>query len=226
MFQFNRVILFGVLFCLSESSTLKGLEEIEIAGIESTDVPLISFTEASTDEISTELPNHLLSHAKENSLFSEDELTEPATINNGTFFLLKMTVKESWTDNFMDKKSDSFNQLANSLGTELIDLIDNTQQSKQQNLTNFKLVEVRPSKESKDKVYVTFLVTAKNEISGEEMSNEIKNRVSIYGGIYTVQATIEGFAMTNITEDEANDLESEKVACSTGKRNFNFTSRK
>lgn len=226
----TKVIVFVVALAYSgESSTLKGLNDIETVGIESTDVPVQLFTETATEEFPTEAPEDLpksqmLKQLEEipisNESRSTDELTEPADIENGSFFKLMMTVKQDWTDEFMDRKSEPFNKLAEGLGGELIDLIDNSQESKEINMTSFHLVEVQPSKESEGKVYATFVVSAKKEISGEDLSIAIKNRVALYGAVYNYEATNEGFVVANITEEEAKEMESEKIACSSGKRNF------
>lgn len=212
------------LACSGESLTLKGLDENESIGIEATDVPILASIETETEILQTETPEVLpdsqpLEYLEEKTISAENlstDLTEPIEIKDGSLFRLMMTIKQNWTDDFMDKKSEPFINLAVGLGGELIDLIDNSQEAKDPNITSFKLVEVRPSKESKEKVYVTFIVSAKKEISGEEMSIAIKNRVAIYGSIYSYEATIEGFNLANITEEEATDMESEKIACSSG----------
>lgn len=199
---------------------------------EASETPIAEFTETpdvSSAEITTE---ENVSVAPEQNEAMELEYAPPTidevTILNetlsselhiGSVFRLMMTVVTKWNDEFMERTSPMFKTLSTELGAELIDFIDNSQEANEVNVTDFKLVEVLPSKDSSDKVYVTFVVSSKNELNGKELSECISNRIMSHGGFYEHKATLEGFVLENITKEEAQDYEETKVACDLGEFN-------
>lgn len=197
------------------ASSLKNLET-QAAAFETTEVSTLS-TEEITEETPTDFSetDETFDEPKSNESLRSEE-TPAAEIKDGSNFRLTITVVQRWSDEFLNKDSATFNKLAKGLGGELVDLIDNSQEAKEMNVTNFKLVEVRPSKDSPDKVYATFIVTSEKVLNGEDLSNEISNKIALYGLIYEQPLTLEGFKFENITEDEASDAESGKVICDLG----------
>lgn len=221
MFSWKVLAVLAVLVSCSESSSLKGYDDIETLYEDLTELPDISIPETSTDEVFTEPPESVKSREKDSSENPTSEAHPDSTeIKDGKFFELKMTIEQKWFESFLDEDSETFNNLSTTLGSELIDLIDNSREAKEPNMTNFKLVEVLPSKASKEHIYVTFVISSKQEISGEDLSIAIKNRILIYQSIYTYNATEEGFSLKNITKERAMELESERfprITCGTGK---------
>lgn len=215
MLRIKVIAILAVLICGSNSSTLKGLEgsDSSIIDIDTTEAPPLTITELSTEDLPTE-------SSEEKPISNESNsagLTEPAEIDDGLYFRLMMTVKQNWTEDFLDRKSESFVSLSKGLGSELIDLIDNSKEAKEPNMTIFKLVDVQPSQQSQENIYVTFVVSAKKEISGEDLSNAVQNQISIYGAIYNYEATKEKFVVEKITDEEAKEMEKEPIACTSGK---------
>ena len=222
----NEIVLcLLVVLSVCNSSFLKTFDNdltaaaTEMPSIEFTLTPDLPSTEITTEEISTETPEeaeptHFIDQPVEDVLSHE---TQPAETHNGSLFRLMMTVYTKWNDDFMEKTSVTFNKLATELGGELIDFIDNSYELAEMNVTVFKLVEVRPSKDSLEKVYVTFIVSSKKEFKSENLRNLISNRIISQGGIYEYKVTIESFVLESISREEAQDYEDIKVACDLGK---------
>ncbi|CRL07756.1 CLUMA_CG020710, isoform A [Clunio marinus] len=206
-------------------------DEIPIDSIHSDEPPTIfettefheEFTLKSFDLIteSSEIIETENTEEPSKSMSASDETKHVKTINSGTCFRLMMTVVEKWSDEYLNRNSEKFKTLASGLGMELIDLIDNSKESTEPNMTTFKLVEVVPSKDSPDKIYVTFIVTSKNEISGEDLSIAVSTQISLYQSIYEYSATSDGFVVENISEEIAESYDVENIACNSGER-FHF----
>lgn len=194
------------------ASSLKNLET-QAAAIEVTEVSTEEITEETPTDFSE--PGETFDEPKSNESLRSEE-TPAVEIKDGSNFRLTMTVVQRWSDEFLNKDSETFNKLAKGLGGELVDLVDNSQEAKEINVTNFKLVEVRPSKDSAEKVCATFIVTSEKVLNGEDLSNEISTRITLYGFIYEQPLTLEGFKFENITEEEANEAGSGKVICDLG----------
>lgn len=221
MLKLEVILLFILAIRCGRTSYLKNPDLIEIESEFPTDFPSTETTTETVTEVSqmendvTEsfFNSPLVQLSENESTADETELVE---IPSGTYFRLMMTVFQVWTDDFMDKSSEKFQQLDTGLGSELIDLVDNSRESLEPNLTNFKLVEVLPSKDSIEKVYVTFVVSSKTEISGEDLSNKISTRISLYNGIYDYNATNEGFKIQLISREAALEYDEEKSKCDSG----------
>jgi hypothetical protein len=140
--------------------------------------------------------------------------TPEVNIGNGRFFELKLTIEETWNDDYLNRSSDIFKQLGKNLGAELIDLADNSLEAKEINTTNFKLIEVWPAKVSAG-IYVTFLMTSENEIDGENLHLKFSNQIRINNEIYTYKATLDGFVFKKINEERVEQLmeESNREIC-------------
>lgn len=221
-----KIIVNEIVVCLlfvltgCNSSYLKTFDEL-IA--EPTDLPPLEFTvspdwsstTATMEEVETEAPEIHLAQSESTNSYE----TQPIELHNGPVFRLMMTVVTKWNDDFMERTSPLFNKLASELGSELMDFIDNSQEESEINVTNFKLVEVLPSKDSSEKVYVTLVVLSKKDFNGEDLSNAISSRIISHGGIYEYKATIEGFVLENISREEAQDYDEEKTACDLGEFN-------
>lgn len=183
-----KIILVFAVALNCESSTLKNLEDVDAF----TESPEISSTEeVVTEEILEEITEELYESAK------PDE-TPAAGIKRGFFFLLSLTIDEKWNDDFFSRSSEVFKTLDTHLGAELIDFVDNSVEATEVNTTNFKLIEVLPSRDSK--LYVTFVMTSKTELDGEVLFNAITNKIITYQEIYDYKATIDGFVLRNIDE--------------------------
>ena len=103
-------VAFSLQVC--KCSTLKNLEEVESStGDSETSAPENYSLENINDEPSTEV-------------FKSGETLE-AVPDNGSFFLLKMTIEETWSEDLFNKSSDHFKTLAKRLGSELTDLVRN-----------------------------------------------------------------------------------------------------
>lgn len=128
---------------------------------------------------------------------------ESSEIDSGRFFRISMTISTSWSDEYSDKSSGTFNKLAIGLGSELTDFIDNYYDSHEVNLTEFKLVGVQRSKNSGEEIYATFIVTSKRELRGDDLSSVIINRISESGGFYEHKATVDDFVFETISKEDA-----------------------
>lgn len=213
-------LLVVVVLC-SEPSHMKSVEndlavtEADIITYEITDVPEMSLNEEPTESVTENFENFLPSSSSE---ISKSDETKPVEIPNGSFFRLKMTILHlKWNDDFMDRTSKTFQKLATNLGAELIDFIDNSQESSEPNVTNFKLVEVLPSKETAENLYVTFIISSKKELSGEDLNNSIVNQINLYGKIYEHEANADGYVLEKISKDEALKYDDAVTRCDSGK---------
>lgn len=139
-------------------------------------------------------------------------------LHDGSFFVLMLTILKNWQDEYSNKQSVVFKTLATDLGSQLIDFIDNSQEAKEPNITDFKLIEVRPCSDSLEKIYVTFIVTSKRELKGEELRDALTNQINIYGAFYDFKALFDGFVLKNISKEEGELLDFEShVMCESGK---------
>lgn len=232
----NEIILcLLVLLSGCNSSFLKSFDNeltadvTENPSIEFTATPDLPSAEPTTEENVTEAAQpdhrnrtdfeHIVKPSHPEVERNNSSVTQPIDRNNNSIFRLMMTVFAKWNDQFMEKTSSTFTTLANELGVELMDFIDNSQESNAINVTDFKLVEVLPSKDSSEKLYVTFVVTPSKEFAGEDLSNAISSRILNHGGIYEYKATIEGFVLEKITREEAQDYDETKAACDLGRIN-------
>lgn len=125
-----------------------------------------------------------------------------------------MTILESWDDEFMNKSSLKFKDLAENLGAELVDFLDNALQSTETNLTSFNLVLACSF--SHHETYVTFIVSSKKELSVEDLAGAISNRIIIEGRIYDRNATIEGFVFEQVDKETAKEYRNGNFSCETG----------
>lgn len=141
----------------------------------------------------------------------DEEETLPAEIElkGGKLFLLRMTVAAEWSDEFDDKTSAAFNNLATELGAELKTFVE---KKLEVNETEFKLIEVQPIKASSEAIYVTFLVSSVTELNGEDFSNAISNQINLYEAIEKFKVMTNDFAVENVTEEDLhNSLRNEEV---------------
>jgi SEA domain len=123
------------------------------------------------------------------------------------FFQLKMTVLDhQWNDDYKNPESRPFKSLAEQLGSELIDFVDNSKEAIEPNVTNFSLVKVSRSPDASDKIFVTFVVSSKVEINGEELKELLLNQINLYGSFYEKAVSNEGFVFDSITEEEADSF--------------------
>lgn len=211
-------VMLLLLSCNCEASILKSEdvttvvpEVIETTEITSSEVPSVSnLAEAPSITIDSAEPPI----SAENTTSDE---TQPIEVQNGSYFLLMMTILQDWSDEFMNKESDAFLHLAKNLGGELIDLINNSQESKDINVTDFKLVEVQPSKNSLSSIYVTFVVSSRRELKGDELSGALSNQILLYGAVYEHKASIEGFMFKNISQEEAERDFGVQIICESGR---------
>lgn len=195
--------------CSSIKSAVSEVTEAEAQDINFTEASQVLSTEAATESV-----EHFEPASGENSqeplvenTYSDE--TRPAMERPGLFFLLRLTIVADYSEAFENRESQAFKNLANNLGSELIDLVDNAFGSNEPNITNFKLVEVLPSRNSAKKVYVTFIISAKKEVNGQILENAISVQLSMYSAIYSHEATDEGFLLKNITKEEAEDYAEE-----------------
>lgn len=205
---------------IQDLPTLQQLEDIENDLIAEDNVQFITPQET-FEMIKSENPTDVMQvdeHAEvpPTTVIASGE-TQNVELHDGSFFLLMMTIVEAWRDDYMNKESKSFKNLSHHLGSELIDFIDNSQESREPNVTDFKLVEVHPSSDSLEKIYVTFIVSSKREISGEDLSIALSNRINIHGGFYEFKATFDGFVLKNISKEEGERDFGSIVMCESGK---------
>lgn len=216
---FTNLLVFVVIVKCCESSYLKSVDsalpETEILIDETTELSDFRTVETST-ESSTEITENSDKFTSSPSSEITSDETQHVDMQNGQLFRLKMTISENWNDDFMDTSSEAFNNLAKTLGSELMDFVDNSQEANQPNLTTFKLVEVQPSQDSIENVYVTFVISSPEEISGKDLADSLSNRIILYGEIYVTKATIDGFALERITEKELETHNEAKVLCHSG----------
>lgn len=218
--MFKPLLLFYIIaISACQSSYLKtsdyeSVTESEIKFEKSTGNQEITLTEATTFTAIEIIDN--LQVLNETKLEENSLETEPVEVPDD-IFRLKMTIVERWSNDFLDKKSERFRKLGSNLGSHLIDLIDNSKESIEPNITQFKLVEVQPSKGSAKKVYVTFIASSKLQLSKEDLHNAITNRIILYGDIYEYEATMEGFSLEIITKEEASEYDDVLIVCDTGK---------
>lgn len=203
------------------ASEIQNFATTELVDGLSTDEPTYSETTGTDRYDEQSIVNSPASMVSIESLRSDE--TKAVEIHNGSLFRLMMTIFTTWDDDFMEPSSETFKNLSNGLGSELIDFIDNSQEATELNVTNFKLVEVQPSKDSMEKIYVTFLVSSKKELSGEDLSIAISNRIILYGGIYDYKATVEGFVLENISQEVADQLVEKRAACDSGEVSAAFS---
>lgn len=104
------VVYLAFLLQVCKCSTLKNFEEVE----SSTDDSETSATENYSFEVINDEPS--------TEVLKSGETLE-AIPENGSFFLLKMTIEEQWNENLHNKSSDDFKTLAKRLGSELTDLV-------------------------------------------------------------------------------------------------------
>lgn len=220
---FVNLLVFVILVKLSESSYLKNVDlalpETEILTGETTERSDFTSAETST-ETTTEITEDSENFTNLPSSEINSDETQHVDMQNGQLFRLKMTIFEKWNDDFMDASSEAFNNLAKTLGSELMDFVDNSQEANQPNLTTFRLVEVQPSQDSIENVYVTFIISSPEEISGKDLANSLSNRIILYGEVYVTKATIDGFALEKITEKELEMYNEAKVLCHSGGKYF------
>lgn len=218
---FTNLLVFIVIVKCCESSYLKNVDsalpEAEILAAETTERSDFTTAETST-ESSTEITENSDNFTSSPSSEITSDETQHVDMQNGQLFRLKMTISENWNDDFMDTSSDAFNNLARTLGSELMDFVDNSHEANQPNLTTFKLVEVQPSQDSIENVYVTFVISSPEEISGKDLADSLSNRIILYGEIYVTKATIDGFALERITEKELETYNEAKVLCHSGRK--------
>lgn len=221
---FTSLLVFVLVVKCCESSYLKSVDaalpETEILTDETTEQSDFTSAEASTEtatEIAESSDSFTNLPSSEIEITNSDE-TQHVDMRNGQLFQLKMTIFEKWNDDFMDTSSEAFKNLARTLGSELMDYIDNSQEANQPNITTFQLVEVQPSQGSIENVYVTFIISSPEEISGKDMADSLSNRIILYGEIYVTKATIDGFALQKITEKELEMYSEAKVLCHSGER--------
>lgn len=196
------LVISAALICC-ETSTLKKFEYVKNYQSH-TD----SAEHSSTEKVDTEDANTEGYFAESNEILKSGETPE-ASIKNGNYFLLRLTIDEKWNEDFCNRSSDVFKTLAKNLGSELIDLVDNSVEATEINTTNFILIEVLPSRDSK--LYVSFVMTSKTEIDGEVLYNALTNKININHEIYTYKATIDGFVLRNISKEEGDILAEEFV---------------
>lgn len=212
MMKLMKVILvIAVAFKCCEASTLKlNHDEAETFQTSTESLTEMSWTESI--EINTE-NDFSASIIDEPSTELKSDETPEVIIEDGKFFLLKMTIDDQWADDYLNRSSEVFKTLSINLGSELIDLVDNSVEATEVNTTNFRLIEVLPSIDSK--LYVTFVMTSRMNIDGEKLYNAISNKIAINNEIYTYKATIEGFVLRNINKEITDELmeESEKEIC-------------
>lgn len=204
------LLIVAVHCCESSSIKIEQLEsETENAAFDTTEAIYVPLTEE-YEEATTETPESL-----ENSFADETQIVD---MLNGKLFRLKMTIEEQWNNDFMDTSSATFKKLASSLGSELIDFIDNSKESAQPNMTSFKLVEVQPSHNSIETVYVTFVISSVDDVSGREIAMSLSNQINLYGVIYVTNATNDGFVLERISEEDAEAYSQKKIFCHSGKK--------
>lgn len=211
------VLLFLVLVLgRCNSSFLKTLDKgLTAAATESPDYGFIGLPDLSstTEENSLEAPDH-----PEYTQTVNDEETQAIEIElrNGFMFRLMMTVIADWNEDFNDITSATFKQLASKLGSELADFVGEKLELNVANVTNFKLVEVQPRKDSSE-IYVTFVVLSTMELVGEDLSNVISNQINLYERINEYKASIDEFTMENLSEKDAHQYKEEWKLLESGK---------
>lgn len=169
-----------------------------------------TITNEPVDYMSTEPTTEILQGAENSFGFALHEETPVIE----SFFRLSMTFIKEWDDEFMNKSSIKFMNLANDLGAELMDFVDNALQSSEPNLTNFKLVLACSF--SQHETFVTFIVSSKKELQQEDLARTITNRINIEGRIYENIATIQGFVFEPIERQTAEEYDQGKISCETG----------
>ena len=188
---------------------------------EATETPdLASSVETITEENFLEAPDQ----SDDGLQFYNDE-TQPieTELRNGLMFRLMMTFAKDWNDDFSEKSSIAFYNLATELGEELKEFVDEKLKLKGLNGTEFKLVEASPSQDSLKKMYATFLVSSINELSGEDLSNSILNQINLYEGIIEHKVTNDGFVLENISEEEAKKYDNVLSLFDAGKKKLHLT---
>jgi hypothetical protein len=188
MGKFTSIFVSVVLIFFIKPSVLMSVEEFE------------SSTDEMTEEASEKLVTENTFYTDMYSIPDEDEISSNTV---GSYFLLNLTIEQNWTDEYFNKSSRAFKSLANNLGSELIDLVDNSVEAQEVNTTNFHLIEVRPNNQ---KLYVIFVMVAKLMIDGEKFNNVLTNRINMYNEIYSYKVTSEGFELKNIDKQTAEEL--------------------
>lgn len=221
MFKLAVIKAFVVVLCLScrgEASILKSEDVVTTVLPEAIEASENSATEVSF--LASLIESSSIQSEPEEAPVSTETITSDETphveVQNGSYFLLMMTILQDWTDEFMNKESDAFLQLSKKLGGELVDFIDNSQETSEINVTDFKLVEVRPSKDSRSSIYVTFVVSSKRELNGEDLSGALSSRILLYGEIYEHKVSIDGFSFKNISQEEAERDFGVQIMCESG----------
>ena len=207
MVKISLIKSFSILLLLSvgcQSSYLKNVEEFQSTDIpEDVEVTTIEQTLAKESKIIEICPPNEAATSK----------SEPEELINGSFFLLKMTILQPWQDDYTNKDSATFKNLAQNLQIELDSLIGNSQETaiaQEPNALEFNLVLAMPADKSLEKIYVVLVITSNGETSGEVLSLTISNQINLYGRFYEIDASSDRFEMTSISQREA---ESEYVMC-------------
>jgi hypothetical protein len=154
MDKLKVILLISFAVCLVQSSTLKNVEEVEI----STGELIVETTENGDRRFVTENDSSDQVEDEPSTEISKSDET-PVAVEDGSFFLMNLTVEKPWTDEFFDKSSEAFTTLAAELGSELVDFVDNSVEASEVNTTTFHLVEVLPQKNQK--IYTIFVIIAK-----------------------------------------------------------------
>lgn len=198
-------------------------EEVPADSASNTEAPDNFNTDANEESSTEELPgDDPLAYTP--PAITSDE-TVQAMLAPGKLFRLKMTVEQVWSDEYENWESETFKKLAAGLGAELIDFIDNSKEAKDPNMTIFQLVKVQPVPQSMDKVYVTFIVSSKEVISGEDLKDVLSSQINIYNQIYAYNVTLEGFSFEAINKEEAETYDGVKgIFCDEFQGEFWFQS--
>lgn len=167
-------------------------------------------TEMSSIETMTQIPESSSGESVDAKPIDQ-ELTQPINeqsdeiLQNGTQYVIKITVVKPWNDDYLNQLSESFAKL-NQLSSELMDFYENKEQSEELNVTEFIIVNVQPIPDSLEQIYVTWLMQSKTTIDGEKFKTALSSQLMIYNRIYTVEATSDGFVMNFITPQEAGEM--------------------
>lgn len=206
----TNLVLFVLIACQCESSYLKSnsvVSETEATTFQAED--FVSTAQSTTTEVTTLTTTEASENSESNGIESESiksDETEPIDMQNGNKFRLIMTVHKEWNNDLLDSSSKAFNELAKSFGSEIVDFIDNFQEATKPNMTSFKMVSVQPSPDSNEKILVTSIISSQDEINGRGLEISLTNKIMIYGVIYDIEVSFDGFLLERITEKNFENL--------------------
>lgn len=206
------LILLAQFLTLTVSTYIKTDETVAVLN---EDHEIVTFNPAlsNNDSQSEEVVSTTLA-SQEVGTSNESQLTEH--VLTGDLFLIHVTIKHDWTDEFTDKNSKAFRTFAEQVENEMISFIDN-RKNIENSITRENFMVKNVLKSNMDGyVYVTIVMEATNHVSGQFVYDELDLQLRIYNKIYEMETSIEGFGVESIAYNYLENFDNH-VDCDNGK---------